>query len=80
MYLRKPRCTATLYASGCAKVMGLTSEDDAIKGARRIARIVQKLGYDVKFAKFQVVNVTAKASLPFGVDLIKFCKENEQAR
>uniref|UniRef100_A0AAQ4S4G0 TATA box-binding protein-like 1 n=1 Tax=Gasterosteus aculeatus aculeatus TaxID=481459 RepID=A0AAQ4S4G0_GASAC len=45
MKLRKPKITASIWSSGKIICTGATSEDDAKLGARRLARVLQKLGF-----------------------------------
>ncbi|KAJ8797363.1 hypothetical protein J1605_017591 [Eschrichtius robustus] len=51
MKLRKPRITATIWSSGKIICTGATSEEEAKFGARRLARSLQKLGFQVTFSK-----------------------------
>lgn len=64
--------TAWIFSSGKIFQNGAKSEEAAKLGARRVARVLQKLGYNVKFRNFRVTNVMAHCSLPFGVKLGEF--------
>ncbi|XP_063079546.1 TATA box-binding protein-like 1 [Engraulis encrasicolus] len=74
--LRKPKITASIWSSGKIICTGATSEEDAKLGARRLARILQKMGFKVRFSAFKVVNVLAVCSMPFQVHLVQFTKNN----
>ncbi|XP_046877517.1 TATA box-binding protein-like 1 isoform X1 [Hypomesus transpacificus] len=74
--LRKPRITASIWSSGKIICTGATSEDESKVGARRLARILQKLGFKVRFSDYKVVNVLAVCSMPFSIRLIDFTKNN----
>ncbi|XP_069090983.1 TATA box-binding protein-like 1 [Pleurodeles waltl] len=76
MKLRKPRITATIWSSGKIICTGATSEEEAKFGARRLARCLQKLGFQVRFTDFKVVNVLAVCSMPFEIRLPEFAKTN----
>ncbi|MEE6475707.1 hypothetical protein FKM82_010842 [Ascaphus truei] len=76
MKLRKPRITATIWSSGKIICTGATSEEEAKFGARRLARTLQKLGFQVKFTEFKVVNVLAVCTMPFEIRLPEFTKRN----
>uniref|UniRef100_A0A671W910 TATA box-binding protein-like 1 n=1 Tax=Sparus aurata TaxID=8175 RepID=A0A671W910_SPAAU len=76
MKLRKPKITASIWSSGKIICTGATSEDEAKLGARRLARVLQKLGFKVRFSAFKVVNVLAVCSMPFAIRLIDFTKKN----
>ena len=54
MRIREPRTTALLFNSGKVVVTGAKSEEEANLAARKYARIVQKLGYDVRFLEYKV--------------------------
>ncbi|XP_059838434.1 TATA box-binding protein-like 1 [Hemitrygon akajei] len=76
MKLRKPRITATIWSSGKIICTGATSEEEAKTGARRLARLLQKLGFQVKFAGYKIVNVLAVCTMPFEIRLPEFTKKN----
>ncbi|XP_025903991.1 TATA box-binding protein-like protein 1 isoform X1 [Nothoprocta perdicaria] len=76
MKLRKPRITATIWSSGKVICTGATSEEEAKFGARRLARSLQKLGFQVIFTDFKVVNVLAVCNMPFEIRLPEFTKNN----
>ena len=44
--------------------------------ARRVARQLQRIGFQVKFANFRIVNVLATAFLPFAIKLADFTEAN----
>lgn len=79
MKLRKPRITASIWSSGKITCTGATSEIEAKVGARKIARVLQKLGYRVKFHNFRVVNVLGTCTMPFGIKIGLFTQEYTEA-
>ena len=48
MRIREPRTTALIFSSGKMVCTGAKSEEDSRMAARKYARIVQKLGFQVK--------------------------------
>jgi TATA-box binding protein (TBP) (component of TFIID and TFIIIB) len=72
MKFRRPRCTASIWSSGKITMTGTTTEDDARKGARRCARAIQKLGFNVRFTNFRVVNVLGTCTMPFAIKIADF--------
>ncbi|CAG5119067.1 unnamed protein product [Candidula unifasciata] len=79
MKLRRPNTTATIWSSGKITCTGATSEDDAKRAARRIARRLQKLGFNTRFCSYRVVNVLGTCSLPFGIKLNQFSEGNRDS-
>ena len=53
------------------------SEDDAHRASRRFARRIQRMGYNVRFTNFRVVNVLGTCSMPFGIKITLFSKEHK---
>lgn len=49
MRIREPRTTALIFSSGKMVCTGAKSEEDSRLAARKYARIIQKLGFTVKF-------------------------------
>lgn len=75
MKLRKPYTTASIWSSGKITCTGATSNEMAKKAGRRFARLLQKLGFRVKFTNFRVVNVLGTSTMPFGINIIQFAKK-----
>jgi len=74
MKIRNPNCSANIWSSGKVTVTGTTSEDDARRGARRIARSLQRLGFKTKFRHYRVVNCLATCAMPWPIDIIKLSR------
>uniref|UniRef100_A0A1S4GY00 Transcription initiation factor TFIID TATA-box-binding protein n=2 Tax=Anopheles gambiae TaxID=7165 RepID=A0A1S4GY00_ANOGA len=69
MRIRDPRCTALVFRSGKVICTGAKNEQQAHLGLRKFVRIIQKLGFDVKFLDFKVQNLVATADLRFPIRL-----------
>ncbi|CAF0896506.1 unnamed protein product [Rotaria sp. Silwood1] len=74
MKIRNPHCSANIWSSGKVTVTGTTSEDDARRGARRVARSLQRLGFKTKFRHYRVVNCLATCTMPWPIDIIKLSR------
>ncbi|KAK7602690.1 hypothetical protein V9T40_006664 [Parthenolecanium corni] len=79
MKLRKPLITASVWSSGKITCTGATSEEEARVGARRIARVIQNLGFDAKFRKMRIVNVLGCCSMPFEIKINAFSQRFREA-
>lgn len=79
MKLRRPYTTASIWSSGRVTCTGATSEDQAKIAARRYARALQKLGFQVRFRNFRVVNVLGTCRMPFGIRIISFSRKYKEA-
>lgn len=55
MRIREPRTTALIFSSGKMVCTGAKSEEQSRLAARKYARIVQKLGFDVSLLTFSLV-------------------------
>lgn len=69
MRLRKPKATALIFSTGKMLCLGSKLKSLSVKASRRIARMIQKLGYPVEFNNFTVVNIIASCKLNFGLNL-----------
>ncbi|CAF0984395.1 unnamed protein product [Rotaria sp. Silwood1] len=74
MKIRNPYCSANVWSSGKVIVTGTTSEDDAQRAARRIARCLQRLGFKTKFRNYRIVNCLATCTMPWPIDIIKLSR------
>lgn len=52
------------------------SDADAKTASRKFARILQQLGFRVKFTNYRVVNVLGTCIMPFGINLNKFAERH----
>lgn len=75
MKLRRPYTTASIWSSGKITCTGATSEDQAKVAARRYSRCLQKLGFNVRFRNFRIVNVLGTCSMPWGIMIVNFSEK-----
>ncbi|XP_045583194.1 TATA box-binding protein-like 1 isoform X2 [Procambarus clarkii] len=75
MKIRRPPTTASIWSSGKITCTGSTSEIQAKTAARRVARAIQKLGYNAKFKNFRIVNVLGTCTMPFAVKITPFSQK-----
>ena len=80
MKLKQPiMATAKIWPSGKILCMGAKSEKDSKIAARRIARLLQNLGYNVVFSNFTIHNCHGSVLLPFHIKIVDFCKAHQEA-
>ncbi|ERE70647.1 TATA box-binding protein 2 [Cricetulus griseus] len=69
MRIREPRTTALLFSSGKVVCTGAKSEEESRLAARKYARVVQKLGFPVKFFNFKIQNMVGSCDVKFPIRL-----------
>ncbi|KAJ8681259.1 hypothetical protein QAD02_017046 [Eretmocerus hayati] len=69
MRIRNPRATALIFRSGKLVCTGARCEEDSFLASKKFARIIQKLGFPVKFTDFKIQNIVATADLKFPIKL-----------
>lgn len=69
MRIRDPRSTALIFNNGKIVCTGTKSEESSRLAARRFARIIQRLGYNVQFNEFKVQNLVASCDCKFRLQL-----------
>ena len=67
--IREPKTTALIFGSGKMVVTGAKNEDACRQAARKHARIVQKVGFDVKFQDFKIQNMVGSCDVKFPIRL-----------
>lgn len=70
--LRRPKITANIWSTGKIMCVGAHSEAEARLGARRIARLIQRRGFQVKLRRMRIVNVLACCYYPFRIRIRDF--------
>ncbi|CAB3388494.1 Hypothetical predicted protein [Cloeon dipterum] len=75
MKLRRPYTTASIWSSGKVTVTGATTEPCARIAARRVARQLQRIGFNTKFANYRVVNVLGSCVMPFNIKIAPFSEQ-----
>ncbi|VDO24786.1 unnamed protein product [Heligmosomoides polygyrus] len=73
MRIREPRTTALIFSSGKMVTTGAKSEIASRQASRKFARIVQKVGFNVKFADFKVQNIVGSSDVRFSIQLESLC-------
>ncbi|CAO2597564.1 TATA box-binding protein-like 2 [Lemmus lemmus] len=69
MRIREPRTTALLFSSGKVVCTGAKSEEESRLAARKYARVVQKLGFPVRFFNFKIQNMVGSCDVKFPIRL-----------
>ncbi|KAH8352241.1 TBP-related factor [Drosophila takahashii] len=69
MRMHSPRCTALIFRTGKIICTGARNEIEADIGSRKFARILQKLGFPVKFMEYKLQNIVATVDLRFPIRL-----------
>lgn len=69
MRIHNPRATALIFRSGKLVCTGARSEENSLLAAKKFARIIQKLGFSVKFSCFKIQNIVATCDLKFPIKL-----------
>ena len=67
--IREPKTTALIFASGKMVVTGAKTEDACRQAARKHARIVQKVGFEIKFVDFKIQNMVGSCDVKFPIRL-----------
>ncbi|KAL3267097.1 hypothetical protein HHI36_011237 [Cryptolaemus montrouzieri] len=69
MRIREPRTTALIFKSGKIVCTGGRNEQDTLLATKKFARIIQKLGFNIKFQNFMIQNLVATCDLRFPIKL-----------
>ena len=69
MRIRHPKTTALIFASGKMVCTGAKSEQDSRTAARTYAKVISKLGYNVKFTNFTIQNIVGSCGVNFNISL-----------
>jgi transcription initiation factor TFIID TATA-box-binding protein len=69
MRIKDPKTTALIFASGKMVVTGAKSEEQSKFAARKFARVVQKLGFEVHFTEFKIQNMVGSCDVLFPIRL-----------
>jgi len=69
MRIREPRTTSLIFSSGKMVCTGAKSQDQSRMAARKFARIIQKLGFEVKFNEFKIQNMVGSVDVGFPIRL-----------
>jgi transcription initiation factor TFIID TATA-box-binding protein len=67
--IRIPRGTALIFQTGKVVVTGLKSPHEARVTAKKVACILKKLGYEVRFDEFKLLNVVSLMDLQYPIQL-----------
>ena len=71
MRIKEPKAAALIFNSGIIIVLGARSKETSKEAAKIFAKQIKKLGYNVKFCGFKIVNIVATCDLGFPIKLTK---------
>ena len=71
MRIKQPKTTALIFSSGKMVCTGAKSEDESRKAARKFAKIIKSLGFQVEFKEFKVQNIVGSCDIKFKIHLTK---------
>ena len=75
MRIKEPRSVALIFYTGKCICTGTKNEADAEKAARIFTKILKKIGFQVKFKNFKIINMVSTCDLHFPLNLTKLsCK------
>jgi transcription initiation factor TFIID TATA-box-binding protein len=69
MKIRKPKTTALLFSSGKMVCTGAKSEEESKIAAKKFAKTIKIMGYDVKFTEFRIQNIVGSWDVGFPIRL-----------
>ncbi|XWS58616.1 hypothetical protein CRYUN_Cryun08bG0049900 [Craigia yunnanensis] len=78
MRIKEPKTTALIFSSGKMVCTGAKTEQQSLLAARKHARIIQKLGFDVKFKDFKIQNMVAAYDFRFPLNLIRLANSHSK--
>jgi transcription initiation factor TFIID TATA-box-binding protein len=64
-----PKTTALVFGSGKMVVTGAKSPEDSNLASRKYARIIEKIGFPVKFRDFKIQNIVGSCDVKFAIHL-----------
>jgi len=76
MRIREPKTTALIFASGKMVCTGARNEEDSRKASRQYAKIIRKLGFNVKFTEFKIQNIVGSCDIQFPIRLEGLASEH----
>ena len=68
--LRNPRCTCKIFSNGNIGLTGCRSIEQCNIAIRKVARMIQKLGYEVKITNKEVNNMVGSFNFGSTIDLV----------
>ncbi|EOX92457.1 hypothetical protein QUC31_003646 [Theobroma cacao] len=71
MRIKEPKTTALIFSSGKIVCTGAKTEQQSLLAARKFARIIQKIGFDIQFKDFKIQNIVASCNMKFPISLVQ---------
>ena len=69
MKIKTPKATAIVFSNGKLVCLGTKSVEESKTAAKKFAKTIKQLGYEVRFTGFRVVNIISSASCGHVVSL-----------
>ena len=69
MRIRDPKTTALIFSSGKMVCTGAKSEEESKKAARKYAKTIRKIGFNLSFTEFKIQNIVGSCDVGFPIRL-----------
>ena len=76
MKLKNPKTTALVFSSGKIVCTGAKTEFFSKLAAKKFAKTIKKIGFQVRFTDFEIQNIVGSCDLGFPIKLTKLQMEN----
>lgn len=76
MRIRDPKTTALIFKSGKVVCTGAKTEEISRVSAKMYAKMIRKIGYQIKVSDFKIQNVVASCDLNFAISLEGLANEH----
>lgn len=78
MRIRNPMTTALIFSSGKVVICGARNESASKLAGKKYAKIIEKLGFDVKNVAFKIHNIVASCDVKFPIHIEKLYSDEVQ--
>lgn len=77
MRIREPKTTSLIFTSGKMVCTGAKSEQESKTAAKKYAKILRNIGFDVKFTAFKIQNIVGSTDVKFPIRLESLSNSHE---
>ena len=78
MRISNPRTTALIFPKGKIVCTGAKSIEESKFASKKFAKILKKLGYDVRYSHFNIQNIVSTAKVHFEISLNRLALEHDE--
>ena len=78
--IQEPKATALIFENGTTNILGIRTEENALRAAKKFGKILKNIGFKVKLRNFKIVNLVSRVDFGFPIEIGRLASAEGHSR